>query len=290
MNKISFIVNFKNNLAQSVSAFISGRSYQLNAGHANFKQVCAELDKNVHDVSRIKSLFDVATAVVEYSKGNVEIKNGVVSYKGEAINGLITDRILAFMREGLPYQPLLKFLENVMQNPSARARTETYRFLDSLNNSANGTPQITITSDGCFLAYKGVSDDYYSITSGSAKLIKGKSRNGNIYNGLGEKIEMERARVDDDCNRTCSYGLHVGAHAYASSFAGSNGHLMLVKVNPKDIVSIPTDCSAQKCRTCAYEVVDELENNPYTNDYDDYNEAGEPTRLKRDANGRFCKQ
>jgi hypothetical protein len=34
---------------------------------------------------------------------------------------------------------------------------------------------------------------------------------------------------------------------------------MIVKANPKDIVSIPNDAGNQKCRTCRYEVIGELE-------------------------------
>ena len=30
---------------------------------------------------------------------------------------------------------------------------------------------------------------------------------------------------------------------------------MVCKVNPKDVVSVPTDCKFQKLRTCRYEVV-----------------------------------
>jgi hypothetical protein len=39
-----------------------------------------------------------------------------------------------------------------------------------------------------------------------------------------------------------------------------NGHLMLVEIDPADVVSIPVDSEFQKLRTCRYKVVSEFEN------------------------------
>ena len=37
----------------------------------------------------------------------------------------------------------------------------------------------------------------------------------------------------------------------------ARGKVVIVKVNPKDVVSVPHDCNCQKLRTCAYTVVAE---------------------------------
>jgi hypothetical protein len=291
----SYIINYKEDKARSISAFIDGKAYSLNSGHANFKAVCQEFNKTKPDYQKLKKLFNVQEALRDYvGKGKITIESGAVLYNGQPTHNIVANRIMAFMREGLPYQPLLRFLENLMQNPSARSREETYRFVEALNSDTNGTPSITITADGCFLAYKGVDADYYSLTSGKLIPIKGKVKDGRIYNAVGEKIEVERGSVDDNCNRTCSFGLHVGSYKYANDFAGSSGKLVVVKVNPKDVVSIPTDASGQKCRTAAYEVVDELPNRgcvnrPYVDDYDDVDGYGE-SKPARDAQGRFVKK
>lgn len=66
----------------------------------------------------------------------------------------------------------------------------------------------------------------------------------------------------------CGHGLHVGAFDYAKSYGGidldddegGNGNkLMICKVNPRDVVSVPTDSRFQKLRCCRYEVVSEFE-------------------------------
>jgi len=70
---------------------------------------------------------------------------------------------------------------------------------------------------------------------------------------------MARNKVDDDKNIGCSYGFHAGTLEYATGFACSNDKLVLVEIDPADVVSIPTDCNFQKLRTCRYKVVAEYE-------------------------------
>jgi hypothetical protein len=118
--------------------------------------------------------------------------------------------------------------------------------------------ELPITDDGCFLAYKGVSEHYYSI-HGNPKtvVVQGiTTTDGKIFNGVGSKIEVKRRNVDDNRNNHCSFGLHVGSLDYARSFGQ---RVVVVKVNPKDVVSVPTDYNCQKCRVSAYEVVSDYE-------------------------------
>jgi hypothetical protein len=131
-------------------------------------------------------------------------------------------------------------MENLMNNPSKRAVDELYRFLEKNN--------LPITPDGHFLAYKKVRENYMDCHSGT------------FDNSVGKVCEMERNHVDDDKDRTCSTGLHFCSQEYLKSFGGER--TMIVKVNPRDVVSIPSDYNDSKGRACRYEVVGELGVNP----------------------------
>jgi hypothetical protein len=201
----------------------------------------------------------VRNAVTKY--GDVEIADGAVKYKGEEVHNLVVERILHFLGEGFDVLPLIKFLDKLMKNPSRRSRQELYTFLEQ--------NLLTVTENGNFLGYKAVQADWYSITGGTAKLIKGKvNSRGQIYNAVGEEIEVERGYVDDDFRNGCSQGLHVGTLAYATNF-GKN--LIIVEVDPSYVVSVPSDCNFAKLRTCAYKVVDtckgQLEDKVYASRY-----------------------
>ena len=145
------------------------------------------------------------------------------------------------MSKGLPFQPLVTFLNNLMENPSMQSQKELYDFLEH--------EHLPITEDGCFLAYKAVRSDY-----------KDKYR-GVFDNRVGQVCKMTRSKVDDDRGRGCSNGLHAGALNYVATYGSleSGDKIVIVKINPKDVVSVPSDCNCEKLRTCQYEVVGEYQ-------------------------------
>jgi hypothetical protein len=79
-------------------------------------------------------------------------------------------------------------------------------------------------------------------------------------NSVGKIVEMERNEVDDNKDNTCSSGLHFCSESYLKSFGGSR--TVIVKINPRDVVSIPTEYDNAKGRACRYEVVGEVGVNP----------------------------
>ena len=195
-------------------------------------------------------LLDVSNAITIKSGGKFVVKNGKVFYNGQETHGYLFDRILLFMREfPKQYPRLIRFAENLYKNTDENVRKDLYKFLEH-----GGNP---ITEDGCFLAYKGVRKDYYSITAGKIKLIKGKTDSeGRIYNGIREEIIAEKDDVVNDPNQGCAQGIHAGSHQYADGFK-SDGRLIIVKINPRDVVSVPNDENYQKLRTYRYVVIAE---------------------------------
>jgi len=184
-----------------------------------------------------------------YEFEDIKVENGAVLFGGSAVHSLCVDRILQFADSNFNPMPLVRFLSKLQKNPSRRSVEELYRFLER--------NELTVTSNGNFLAYKAVRPDYHSITSGNVKLLQGKDDgSGRIYNGVGETIEVYRNNVDDDANRGCSYGLHAGTLEYAQGFGGRDAVLLIVEIDPSDVVSVPHDCECQKLRTSRYKVVD----------------------------------
>jgi hypothetical protein len=107
---------------------------------------------------------------------------------------------------------------------------------------------LPITPDGCFLAYKRVRENYMDCHTGT------------MDNSVGRVVEMERNMVDDNRNNTCSSGLHFCSHSYLSSFGGER--TVIVKIDPADVVSIPSDYNDAKGRACRYTVIGEVGRNP----------------------------
>jgi hypothetical protein len=183
------------------------------------------------------TLADSVTVVNVFGKGHITVVDGVIWHDGEPLHNSLTSRIIRMMREGFEVTPMLNFLERLAANPSMRARSELYRFLES-----NSLP---ITPDGYFLAYKNVTWKYRDKHSGT------------FDNTIGATCEMPRESVMDDPNQTCSAGLHFCSIEYLNDMWGHSGHTMVIKIDPSDVVSIPTDYNNSKGRCCKYVVIAE---------------------------------
>lgn len=166
-----------------------------------------------------------------------------ILWRGQPIENSLAQRMLKLYKEDLDIEPLVNFLTNLQQNPSNRVVEHLYEFLEY--------GKIPITSDGCFLAYKAISADWFSIASGK----DGKR----LRNMIGDTVEMPRNQVDENPDHACSHGLHVCSFEYLPFFAHDNGHVVVCKINPKDVVAIPRDYNNTKMRVCKYEVVGEVE-------------------------------
>jgi hypothetical protein len=219
----------------NLTVILKNKAHQVIPDHTNYKLILEALPTATED--ELLELVDIEKAIATFSQGQVSIVNGKVMFEGEEVHGSISKRIIEFMSKGLPFQPLVNFLENLMQNPSMQSQQELYDFLEHEN--------LPVTEDGCFLAYKAVNSDF-----------KDKWR-GTFDNNVGQVCEMRRAKVDDNRGRGCSAGLHAGALNYVANYgsvdAGDN--IVIVKINPEDVVSVPSDCNCEKLRTCKYEVV-----------------------------------
>lgn len=216
-----------------ISLVLWGTPHSIGKSHINYNAILEALRQE--DYALLEDLVDVPSAIKNQTKGLVVVNEyGEVYYNDAPVHNVIADRISIFVRERLPFEPLARFLENLMQNPNPRSVEQLYSFLEH-----GGFP---ITHDGCFLAYKGVTDDFKDCHTRS------------FDNKVGAINSMPRDSVDSNPDAACSVGFHVGTHAYASGF--SQGNIVMVKVNPRDAVSVPHDHSCEKLRVCEYKVVE----------------------------------
>lgn len=230
-NKISYIIT-----ESDITAVIDGENYTITSDNASYRHVI-EAIRAKESPSVIADLFRTANAVKRYLRGTssadivVDAENGELYYKGELVHNHVVDRILEFMSQGLPPEPLINFLGRLLANPSKRAIEELYRFCEHKH--------LPITNEGMLLAYKGVREDYTDVHSGK------------FLNVPGAEFKMVRNLVDDDARRACSNGFHVGSLEYATGFGPK---CVIVEVDPADVVSVPFDCDGHKMRVCKYRV------------------------------------
>ena len=224
--------------SSSITLYLDGKPQTVDASSPTFNDLKEAL-RNQADDDTLRNLVSTRKLVERKSFGRVQVVGDAVYYDDMEMQGHLVDRMLSMMKEGFDISPLARFMARLMHNPSTRAVDELFIWLEQ--------SQMPITADGHFLAYKKVRNDYLDYFSRS------------MSNAVGNVLEMDRTEVDPDRNRTCSAGLHFCSYSYLPSYFGSEGRVMVVKIDPADVVAIPSDYNNAKGRTWRYAVIGEVD-------------------------------
>lgn len=263
---------------------VDGETYQITRDNKNFAKIEVLVKQKKWDA--VFNLLGAAKTVAVYSEGNIKVDGDQVLYKGKAVSNYVAEKIVAMINEGKSdFAPLARFLEKLLQSKHEHVKEHLYKFLEYGN--------IPLTPDGDFLGYKRVQGNFMD------------SHSGTYDNSPGNVVKMPREDVVENPNQACSSGLHVGVKQYVDGFSGTR--TVIVKVDPRNVVSVPYDYGHQKMRTCEYYVVAEFDpSQPLTSEvYQITGEEQAKTAKKaakvekyvapnagpiRDANGRFVKK
>jgi len=242
-----------------ITIVVANKPYTLAEGQAGYAELREAIKTRSWD--QVPCLVSPKEVIISYTNGsNIKIIEGELWFKNMVLGNGVSRRILSMFEEGFDIEPMATFLENVMLNPSEESRSELFEFLD--NND------LPITPDGHFLAYKKVRDNYKDVHSGT------------IFNRVGDNPKMERSSVDADRRNECSNGLHFCSYTYLQSFGGKR--VMILKINPKDVVSIPNDYNRAKGRCSEYLVVGEVPVEKVSNDILSSSSVTEPKDIGKE--------
>ena len=220
------------------TAFVKGQTLSVSTDHPAYNRILTELSRGNGDEAIRLSQMSRYIANYIRDPNNLEalrVEDGIVYFRNEAVKDSLTDRIVEFLRAGQDINPWVLFFENLWQNPSYHSRNQLYNFMQHFH--------LPLTADGCLIAYKRVQDNFTDFWTGT------------FDNSVGKHVSMDRNRVDDDWSNDCSYGLHVGSIDFVRGFNAGKGHVLLVKVNPRDAVSVP-QYTTTKMRVCDYDVLE----------------------------------
>lgn len=223
-----------------ISVFVNGKPFMIPTDHINYDNIIEALKNKEWD--NILDLVDVKKFIEKVSFGDVVItEDDEVYYKNKKVNEYLANHIISLTQNNLPIDSIINFTEKLMENPDISVRNDLYKWLENGN-----TP---IYDDGDFVAYKVVLDDFKSC------------HDNNFDNTPGKIVKMNREDCDNNRNNTCSSGLHFCSYDYLSGFgAGHIGRsVVLLKINPKNVVAIPNDYNMTKGRACEYFVSQEIE-------------------------------
>lgn len=231
--------------------------------HPKYQEIIEAAQDEFSSTGDIEDLADASNAIATQFRAiteRVSVANGRVYFDGDQVHSSISAHIIRAIEsckdidwddEAWPYAEIA-FLEKVQDNPNEHSREQLYDWLQA--------EDFSITSYGDIVGYKGVARDadntLLSVRAGMA-IVNGETITGQIPNAIGSVVEMPRSAVAHDPSESCSTGLHVGTFDYAHNWA--SGAMLKVAVNPRDVVSVPTDAGGKKIRVCRYRVVDVID-------------------------------
>lgn len=255
----------------SVNLLLHGRMRTLNSTHPNFSAVREALKNyGLYGASpeleaRIADLVDIPQFIAKVTAGRVKVGDNAVYFDDREVHGVIAKRLLGMLGQGFNISPLARFLDRLMSNPIPTAADELYLWMEQ--------SELPLTDDGCFLAFKKVNNEYLSY------------HDNKTDNSIGSKLPLlSEDRYDTDRRRTCSSGYHFCSFNYLRSYYGDEGRVVICKIAPEDVVSIPNDYNNAKGRAKTYEIIGEVPENEaqqffagkaVVNDFGTYRGAGD---------------
>lgn len=191
------------------------------------------LEVDLEDITNTK-LFECNGTEVVLTDNSIAV--------GDKTYSLETDSLIRFIdyAETNKYNitPLIEKITSALEQGNNESTKDLLTFL-----SKNELP---ITVKGNVLAFKVVDNKGTYFTDVHTKCVK---------QNVGDVVSMPREMVATDRSVHCSTGLHVCSIDYIKDFyIGNCQSIILVKVDPKDICSVPNDTSA-KVRCCKYQIL-----------------------------------
>ena len=205
----------------------------ITSDHKNFGRIREIVLSGAEDgktVTRLKNLLTPLTKVKQQLATSIGKYDDLPKFMRKKIGKLLDQK--------LPIDSILNFWEKMKNNPNLESIDDLYAFLEANH--------FILCDDGDFIAYKKVNANYTDCHT------------GRIDNSPGTTVAMDRKSVVLDRKITCSFGLHAAGWSYMANFTGAR--TVEVKINPADVVSVPTDYNQSKMRCCKYVVVRDITN------------------------------
>lgn len=277
-----------------VTFFYKGRTHQLSVDNDYYDTLINILTK---ENDKIEEAIEYCNDPVLRRMGKklgieIDYETYQAFYNGERVENNALNYLFHLYQKKVGCKHIENFLTKLFKNPIKETITHLFDFVQ-LN-------QMPICEDGCFLAYKVVGANYKSL------------HDNKTPNFVGTNIEpvLEWSEIDTNRNSTCSNGYHFCSWKYIDSAFGGferikarEERLLILKIDPEMVGSIPYDYDGSKGRARTYFIESEYDVKSENNE-DDFltkkqdgiyvekeTKSGATQKFfnNRDSKGRFVK-
>lgn len=168
----------------NITVYVKGIGYTIPRDSVCFKKVVELIASD--DVEAMQAALTPESVITRYANSQIMVKDGRAYYGQRQLAPVLEARLLDYIKNGIPHDSYIRFLDNLYANTSLNSITQLYPFLEYAN--------LPITQDGCFLAYKAITHDWLDKHTRS------------IDNHIGMRPWVGRSYVDDNPDAGCSFG------------------------------------------------------------------------------------
>lgn len=221
-----------------ISLFVFGKAYSISKDHTNYQEIVDSAF--LGEWEKIPKLVDLIANINDHISSTgisgLNIRDKYVMYKNMVLPEELSQYVLNLVKNNDSLVPIVKFMDKLIANPDHNIFNQLFGFLRHGKNP--------LTPNGNFLAYKRVNSDYTSV------------HDNTTMNRIGMVVSMDRSKCNNNPEETCSSGLHFCSKDYLQHFSGER--ILVLEVDPSNVVSIPVDYNNTKGRACEYTIVGEL--------------------------------
>lgn len=228
---------------KTISVTLNKKPYNFDRTHANAEEIIAILKSPVPDLVKLEHLLDHKVYIAALTAGQVDIGEAGLRVSGVELNNYVSQRIMEHFKTGVDVSPMLAFVDRVVTHPLPDIAEDIYKWCE--------VGDMPFTAEGKVIAFKKVRMDYCSYHA--------SPDGSHLLHPIGGRVDMPKEQVNKNRNTTCSTGLHFCSFSYLNKYQGANtGRILIVAIDPHDIMAIPTDYNQTKGRASGYEIIGEL--------------------------------
>lgn len=206
------------------------------------------------DGDAIKAIYDAASNynsnAIQEIRRKLGIKVGLDNiYIGSIVLPKTFQKLLGNVETLEEAQSIVAFAKDLENNPGEHCKEALIEWLVA-------NPSLSFAPDGRIIGYRAVDDKFLSYHSGYGIVNGEEFSNSKLDNTPGNVLQFPRFMVDQNTDKHCSIGLHVGTWKYASTF-GHQKHIS-VAFKASDVVSPPSDAYQEKIRVSEFTVLEEI--------------------------------
>jgi len=97
---------------------VDNKPYHFGPDHDEYANLVDAL--KVKDEEEFIQLITVGQQLADWTSGDFNFVDGVMTYQGEEVHTVIADRMVRLMKNGFSCHPMMEFVENLYENPSFR--------------------------------------------------------------------------------------------------------------------------------------------------------------------------